>query len=30
VGALVASRKGAIPNWTVDEVHALRKLGESA
>jgi fructokinase len=30
VGALVASRKGAIPNWTVDEVRALRKLGESA
>jgi fructokinase len=30
VGALVASRKGAIPNWTVEEVRALRKLGESA
>lgn len=25
MGALVASRKGAIPNWTVDELRALRK-----
>lgn len=30
VGALVASRKGAIPNWTVDEARTLKKHGESA
>jgi fructokinase len=30
VGALVASRKGAIPHWTVDEARALTKVGERA
>lgn len=27
VGALVASRRGAIPDWTLDEVLALKKTG---
>ena len=30
VGALVASRTGAIPMWTLDEVRALKEFGETA
>lgn len=30
VGALVASRQGAIPDWTVEEARALTKHGEPA
>jgi len=30
VGALVASRTGAIPMWTLDEVCALKEIGDTA